>query len=53
VGGKLLQKIVVENGVEKIITFNGTSVEDINALDPFAAIIKAASTLSTSVLKGI
>ncbi|WP_258083484.1 hypothetical protein [Thermococcus thermotolerans] len=44
INGSLVQKIVIENGIQKIITANGTFVlnatmEDINALDPFASIL--------------
>jgi len=44
VNGSLAQKIIIENGTQKIITPNGTftlnaTIDDVNALDPFAAIL--------------
>jgi len=42
--GSLVQKVVIENGIQKIVTSNGTftlnaTIEDVNALDPFASIL--------------
>lgn len=42
--GSLVQKVVIENGIQKVITDNRTfilnaTIEDVNALDPFASIL--------------
>lgn len=42
--GTFLQKVIIENTTERIFTINGTftlnvTTDDINALDPFAAIL--------------
>ncbi|WP_297070100.1 hypothetical protein [Thermococcus sp.] len=44
VNGSLIQKIVIEKGLQKVITANGTfilnaTLDDVNALDPFASIL--------------
>ncbi len=44
VNGSLLQKVVIENNTQKVMTANGTftlnaTIDDVNALDPFASIL--------------
>ncbi|MDV3104661.1 LolA family protein [Thermococcus waiotapuensis] len=44
VNGSLIQEIRVENGVQKVVTVNGTfilnaTLDDVNILDPFALIL--------------
>lgn len=44
VNGSPLQEVTIENGIQKIVTANGTftlnaTLDDVNALDPFASIL--------------
>ena len=44
INSSVVQKVIIENGIQKVVTSNGTftlnaTVEDVNALDPFAAIL--------------
>ncbi len=44
INGSLVQKVVIENNTQKVITANGTfilnaTLDDVNALDPFASIL--------------
>lgn len=44
INGSLAKKIIIENGTQKVISSNdtfvlNTTVDDVSALDPFAAIL--------------
>lgn len=44
INGSLVQKVIIENGIQKVVTSNGTfvlnaTINDVNAIDPFAAIL--------------
>ncbi|MCD6373839.1 MAG: hypothetical protein J7L37_09945 [Thermococcus sp.] len=44
INGSLAQKVIVENGIQKVVTSSGTfvlnaTINDVNVLDPFASIL--------------
>ncbi|WP_456396728.1 hypothetical protein [Thermococcus sp.] len=44
INGSMIQKVIIENGIQKVVTSNGTfvlnaTIDDVNALDPFASIL--------------
>lgn len=44
INSSMVQKVIIENGIQKVVTANGTfvlnaTIEDVNALDPFASIL--------------
>ncbi|WP_227738754.1 hypothetical protein [Thermococcus eurythermalis] len=54
INGSLIQKVVIKNGIEKIVTSNGTftlnaTIYDVNALDPFAAILNNLDSFNVTM----
>ncbi|MDK2870049.1 MULTISPECIES: hypothetical protein [Pyrococcus] len=53
VNGSLAQKIIIENGIQTVITSSGTftlnaTLDDVNALDPFALILNNLNSFNVT-----
>ncbi len=58
INGSLAQKITIKNGTQKVMTANGTftlnsTINDINALDPFVAILNNLESFNVTWERGI
>jgi len=54
INGSLVQKVVIRNGVEEVVTTNGTfvlnaTINVVNALDPFAAILNNLDSFNVTM----